>query len=154
MTFSTIGNNLVCIQNSLFLNCQMFLIKTIYQFVKDSFVAPSISLIKNFNFFQKNCVYPKTFYLHSFLLLTSKSVKSYNKKSLQKSLDTQQKKLPSLTSDCNLPIFTANKTIINLMEYELSQKKSYLLAAGLYFSIQPDKIQKSKIFTNFEKIHR
>ena len=87
-----------------------------------------------------------------FYILT-KSITSYNKKSLQKSLDTQQKKLSSLTSDCNLPIFTANKTIINLTEHELSQKKSDLLAAGLYFSIQPDKIQKSKIFTNFEKIH-
>ena len=28
-----------------------------------------------------------------------------------------------------------------------------MLKAGLYFSIQPDKIGKSKIFTTFEKIH-
>ena len=34
----------------------------------------------------------------------------YNKKSLQKSLYTQQKKLSSLTRDCNLPIFTAKET--------------------------------------------
>ena len=53
----------------LILNCQMFLIKTLYQFVKDSFVAPSASVIKNSNIFQKNSVCPKTFYLHSFLLL-------------------------------------------------------------------------------------
>ena len=39
------------------------------------------------------------------------------------------------------------------MQYELSQEKSDLLKAGLYFSIQPDKIWKSKIFTTFENIH-
>ena len=83
---------------------------------------------------QKNSVYPKTFYLHRFLLLTSIS---YNKKS---PLYTQQKKLSSLTKDCNLPIFTANETITNLTRYELSQEEADLLKAALYFSIQPDKI--------------
>ena len=29
-----------------------------------------------------------------------------------------------------------------------------LLKAGLYFSMKPDKIRKSEIFTTFEKIHR
>ena len=87
-----------------------------------------------------------------FYILT-KSITSYNKKSLQKSLYTQQKKLSSLTRDCNLPIFTANETITNLTQYELSQEESDLLKAGLYFSIQPDKTRKSEIFTTFEKIH-
>ena len=59
---------------------------------------------------------------------------------LQKSLYTQQKKLSSLTRDYNLPIFKANETITDLTQYELSQKESDLLKAGLYFSIQPDKI--------------
>ena len=54
----------------------MFLIKTLYQFVKDSFVAPSPSVIKSSNIFQKNSVYPKKFYLHSFLLLTSTSLQN------------------------------------------------------------------------------
>ena len=67
-----------------------------------------------------------------FYILT-KSITSYNKKSLQKSLYTQQKKLSSLTRDCNLPIFTANKTITNPMQYELSQEESDLLKAGLYW---------------------
>ena len=40
------------------------------------------------------------------------------------------------------------------MQYELSQEESDLLKAGLYFSIQPDKIRKSEIFTTFEKIYR
>ena len=39
------------------------------------------------------------------------------------------------------------------MQYELSQEESDLLKAGVYFSIQPNKIPKSKIFTTFEKIH-
>ena len=34
------------------------------------------------------------------------------------------------------------------MQYELSQEESYLLKAGFYFSIQPDKIQKSEIFNH------
>ena len=72
---------------------------------------------------------------------------------LQKSLYTQQKKLPSLTRDCNLPIFTANETITNLTQYELSQEESYLLKADLYFTTQPDKTRKSEIFFTFEKIY-
>ena len=63
--------------------------------------------------------------------LFSNSITSYNKKSLQKSLYTQQKKLSPLTKDCNLPIFTANETITNLTQYELSQEESDLLKAGL-----------------------
>ena len=71
-----------------------------------------------------------------------------------KFLHIQQKKLSSLTRDSNLPIFTANKTITSLRQYELPQEESDLLKADLCFSIQPDKIWKSEIFTTFEKIHR
>ena len=42
-----------------------------------------------------------------FYILT-KSITLYNKKSLQKSLYTQQKKLSLLMRDCNLPIFPAS----------------------------------------------
>ena len=77
----------------------------------------------------------------------------YKKKSLQKSLYTQQKKLSPLTRDCSLPIFTTNETITNLTQYELSQEESDLLKAGLCFSIQPDKTRKSEIFATFEKIY-
>ena len=89
-----------------------------------------------------------------FYILT-KSITSYNKRSLQKSLNIQQKKLSSLTRDHNLPIFTANETITNLTQCGLSPKKSSLLKRGLYlyFSIQPGKIRKSEIFNTFEKIH-
>ena len=47
------------------------------------------------------------------LYILTKSITSHNKKSLQKSLYTQQRKLPSLTRDSNLPIFTANEIITN-----------------------------------------
>ena len=59
-----------------------------------------------------------------------------------------------MTRDCNLPIFTVNKTITNLTQYDISQEESDLLKVGIYFSIQPDKIRKSEIFTTFEKIYR
>ena len=100
-----------------------------------------------------NCFKIKQLSTIDFHILT-KSITSHNKKSLQKSLYPQQKKLSSLTGDCSLPIFTANETITNLTQYELSQEESDLLKAGLYFSIQPDKIRKSEIFTTFEKIYR
>ena len=58
-----------------------------------------------------------------------KSIISYNKKLLQNSLNTQQKKLSLLTRDCNLPIFITNETI--LTQYELSHQESDLLKAGL-----------------------
>ena len=66
------------------------------------------------------------------------------------------KKIKRFNKSCSLskPIFTADETITNLTEYELSQEKSDLLKADLYFSIQPDKIRKSEIFAPFEKIHR
>ena len=64
---------------------------------------------------------------------------SHNKKSLQKSLYIQHKKLSSLARGCRLLTFTANETITNPRQYELSQKETHLLKAGLYFSIQPDK---------------
>ena len=82
------------------------------------------------------------------------SITSHNKKLLQKSLNTHQKKLSSLARNCSLLTFTSNETITNLTQYELSQEEADLLKARLYFSIQSDKIRKSEIFTTFEKIHR
>ena len=116
----------------------------LYQFVKDSFAAPSTNVVKNSNIFQKNSVYPKSLLsaqlsIIDFYIL-AKSITSYNKKSLNKLLYTQQKKLSSLTRDCKLLISTANETIANLKQYELSQQESDLLKAILYFSIQSDNI--------------
>ena len=42
-----------------------------------------------------------------------------------------RKKLSSLTRGCSLPIFTANETITNLAQYELSKEEPDLLKAGL-----------------------
>ena len=47
-----------------------------------------------------------------------------------------------------------NDTIKDFRKYEKRKEESDLFKAGLYFSIKPDKIRKSKIFTTFEKIHR
>ena len=69
----------------------------------------------------------------------------HDKKSLLKSLYTQQKKLSSLTRDCSLPILSTNETITKLTQNELSQEDSDFLKAGLYFSIQPDKVHRSFI---------
>ena len=85
--------------------------------------------------------------------ILKRSITSHNKKLLQKSLYTQHKKISSLTWGYSLPIFTANETITNLMQYELSQEETDLLKAGLYFSIQPDKIWQSEIFIPSENIH-
>ena len=136
----------------------MFLIKTLYQFEKDSFMAPSTSVIKNSNIFKKKLSLSENFLSTQlstidFYILT-KSITSYNKKSLKESLYTQQKKLSLLTRDSIWPIFAANETIANLTQYELSQEESDLLKTGLYFSIQLGKVQKFEIFTTFEKIHR
>ena len=126
----------------------MVLIKTLYQFVKDSIVAQSASVTESIC---KLFIYTAS--TIDFYILT-KPITSYNKKSLEKSLYTQQKKLSSLKRDCNLFRFTTNETITNLAQYKLSQEESDLLKAGLYFSIQLDKIRKSEIFTTVEKIYR
>ena len=82
-----------------------------------------------------------------------KFITFHNKKSLQKLISTQHKKLCSLTTNCSIPTLTSNETVTKLTQYKLSQKESDLLKAGLYFSIQRDKIRKSEIFTSVEKIH-
>ena len=74
--------------------------------------------------------------------ILNRFITSHNKKLIQKSLNTQQKKISSLTRNCSLSAFTSNEIITNLTQ------------GGLYFSIQPDKTLKSEIFTTFEKINR
>ena len=80
---------------------------------------------ENFSNFRKNSVYPKTFHLNKYLLLTSTaltSITSQYKKSLQKLLNTQQEKLFSPTNSCSLPTLTTTETNTNLTQYELFQK--------------------------------
>ena len=130
----------------------------LHPFIKDFFAAPSVRVIKNFNMFSKNLVYKKTFYLSSFLLLTSTSLKNLQYRTTincyRNRYIPNRKKLSSLRRGCSLLTFTANETINKLTQYELSQEESDLLKVGLYFSIQPDTIRKSEIFITFEKIHR
>ena len=88
-------------------------------------VSKELSLSENFLSKQLSTI--------DFYILT-KSITSHNKESLLKSLYTQQKRLSSLTRDCSLPIFTANKTITNHTQYELSQEESDLFKAGPFCS--------------------
>ena len=74
----------------------------------------------------------------------TKSITLYNKKSLQKSLYTLQKKLSSLTRDCNLPIFTANETFTNLTQYQLSRKNLIYLKQVYTFQSNQIKFKNPK----------
>ena len=62
----------------------IFLINTLYQFVKDSFIAPSRRAIKNSKIFQRNSVYSKIFSStqlpNIYFYIPTKSIKPYNKK--------------------------------------------------------------------------
>ena len=108
----------MCICSFLSLNCGMSQTKMLHKFVKDTFVLPSINVIKNFNMYQKNSVYLKPFHLNSFLLLTSTSITnitSHNQNSLKNSLNNQREKLSSLTrmeaylhSMLTKPLLTSN----------------------------------------------
>ena len=126
----------------------------LHQFLKDSFVAPAI---RNKELQHAQQVLQSELSLSENTIdfyIINKSITSYNKELLQKLLNTQQKKLSSLRRSFSLPTFTVNKTIAKLTQYKLSAKESDLLKANLYFSIQLDKIRKSEISSNFEKIHR
>ena len=87
----------------------------------------------------ENFIYKQLSTIDFYIL--KKSIALHNKKLLQKSLYTQRKKkISSLARRCNLPISTANETITNLTQYELSQEEIDLPKVGLYFPIQPGKI--------------
>ena len=49
-----------------------------------------------------------------------------------------------MTRGCSLPIFTANDTITNLTQYELSQEESDLLKADLDFQSKQIKLRNPK----------
>ena len=107
-TFSTIASNLVFIRNFLSLNCRMFLTKTLYQFVKDSFLAPSTSVIKELQHLSRELslsvnVLSTQLSTIDFYIFT-KSITSYNKKSLQKTyLYSQLTKLLIISRNMNYP---------------------------------------------------
>ena len=78
-----------------------------------------------------------------FYILT-KSITWHNKKFLQKSLYTQQKKLSSLTRDWNLPIFTANKTITISRNMNYPRKNLIYLKRVYTFQSNQIKFEKPK----------
>ena len=95
--------------------------------------------------FQKNSVYPNFFYLHSFLLLPSISLKNIQHRTTRncwKNIKYPTKKINFTGKE-----FTPNESIADLAQFELSHEEWDLIKAGLCFSIQPDKIWK------FEHLH-
>ena len=103
---------------------------------------------KNFNMFQKDSVCPKCLSKQlsttDFYILT-KFITSHNKKSLQKSLDTQQKMLSSLTRDCSLLYSQLTKLLIT------SCNMNYLRKNPIYLK---QLYTKFNIFNTFDKIDR
>ena len=89
-------------------------------------LSKELSLSENFSSKQLSTI--------DFYILT-KSITAYNKKSLQKSLYTSQKKFSSLTRNWNLPILTVNENISNLTQYELSQEESDFLKQVYTFQL-------------------
>ena len=86
--------------------------KDAYQYVKDSLAAPSRNAIKNFNMSQNNSLNPKPFYLNRYLLLTSTSFTDLyhpTTKNRFKTLNTQQKKLFSLTRNCRTKLLLTSR---------------------------------------------
>ena len=136
----------------------MFLIKTLYQFVKDSFVAPSINVTKNFNIFQKNSVYPKTFCRNSLLLLTSLFLQNL----LHRTMKNRCRNCYILNGKSYLHwrgiatyLYSQVAKLLLTSCNKNCPKKNLMYLKQVYtFIIQPDKNQKSEIFTAFEKIHR
>ena len=73
-----------------------------------------------------------------FYILT-KSITSYNKKLLKKSLYIQQKKLFSLTRNCNLRIFTAKKLL--LISRNMNYPRKDLIYFKLVYTFQSNQIR-------------
>ena len=94
-----------------------------------------------------------TFYLHSFLLLTSTSLQNLKHRITRNrwrnhyTLNKSYLHWPGIAT-CLYSQLTKLWLISRNMNYLMKNLK-----AGLYFSIQPDKIWKSETFTTF-KIHR
>ena len=64
-----------------------------------------------------------------------------------------EKKLKNLSKNFTLP-FTSDEVIANLSNYQLSDTERNLLKYGLSYAIPPRSINKTDIFTTFEKLNR
>ena len=68
-------------------------------------------------------------------------------------IKAHEKKLKNLTKNFTLP-FTSDEVITNLSNYQLSDTERDLLKYGLSYAIPPRSINKTDIFTTFEKLNR
>ena len=97
----------------------------LYQYVKDPFAKCAINKRnKERQHVSKQLTQSETFLskqlstIEFYILNTS--ITLHNKKLLQKLLTKRQQKLSSLTTNCDLPTFTANETIFYLTQNETS----------------------------------
>ena len=126
--FSAIG--------AVLLICKILLQRAINKLKKElQHLLKELTLSKNFLSTQLST--------NDFYIIT-KSLVSNNKKSLQKSLYTQERKLSSLTRDCNLPIFTAKETITNLCNMNYPRKNLIYLKQVDIFQSNQKKFQNPK----------
>ena len=86
-------------------------------------------------------------------LVLKKSILMNVKKKRILILKAHEKKLKNLSKNFTLP-FTSDEVITNLSNYQLSETERDLLKYGLSYAIPPRSINKTDIFTTFEKLNR
>ena len=86
-------------------------------------------------------------------LALEKSILMNAKKKRTSIIRAHEKKLKNLSKNFTLP-FTSDEVITNLSNYQLSDTKRHLLKYGLSYAIPPRSINKTDVFTTFEKLNR
>ena len=86
-------------------------------------------------------------------LVLEKSILMNVKKKRTSIIKAHEKKLKNLSKNFTLP-FTSDEVITNLSNYQLSDTERDLLKYGLSYAIPPRSINKTDIFTTFEKLNR
>ena len=85
-------------------------------------------------------------------LALEKSILMNVKKKRTSIIKAHEKKLKNLSKNFTLP-FTSDEVITNLSNYQLSDTERDLLKYGLSYAIPPRSINKTDIFTTFEKLN-
>ena len=83
---------------------------------------------------------------------SEKSILTNVKKKRTSIIKAHEKKLKNLSKNFTLP-FTSDEVITNLSNYQLSDTERNLLKYGLSYAIPPRSINKTDIFTTFEKLN-
>ena len=86
-------------------------------------------------------------------LALEKSILMNVKKKRTSIIRAHEKKLKNLSKNFTLP-FTSDELITDLSNYQLSDTERDLLKYGLSYAIPPGSINKTDIFTTFEKLNQ